>query len=182
MAFFMPPGEHMRKELRLDLGGGMLSALPFMFRASKTIRITNRRLVLTESYKRGNEITTYVPLEAIIQVRQGRYSSTRWLYAAVVFFVLALIALPFTLGLFSLPPAIIGAIMLLLYFGSRAESLVVEAGTQHPIILSTGKKEVSHVEDLDGNRLSLDELDTLHEELEAARQGTARKDTEAEED
>ena len=166
MQFVMAPGEILHRGLRVHLGG-LLSFLPFVFSATTTIRLTNRRLVVTESYSRGVEVTSYIPLEAIVHVRQGRYTKPRFMYLAILFFVLAVIALPLTLGIGTVIFGIIGGVFLLFYFATRTESLVVDAGAQEPVAMAIAS---ARVEDMQGGRLSREDLELLAEELEAARQ------------
>ncbi len=168
MTFLLAPGEKLLWALRLELEGGFLSFLPFMFTPSKTIRLTDRRLAVTDSYKRGNEVTTYIPLETIIRMQQGRYSSPRWLYAAIGFIVLGLILTVLTL-IGGIPFFVIGGFCLIAYRGSGTESLIIDSGAESPIMLAIGST-VNRVEDLDGTRMPDTALTELILEIELARQ------------
>ena len=220
MAFSLEPGETLRKGLRLEMAGGLLSFLPFMFASSRTIRLTDRRLVVTDSYARGNEVTSDMPLASIIQVdvrfNRRRDIAARLLRASTMAFVAALVALALATVIFAgvrmvdrliggaaeavdfdlvwsayndivrpvyerlwdladlselvgFPLLLIGALLLFIYYRIGAESLVVAAGAGNVIAIPNGT-EVKRVEDLHGNPLSRDELDSLTAELELARQ------------
>ena len=166
--FSLGVGEKLRKAVRLEFEGGLLSFLPFMFTATMIVRLTNLRLAVTEAEKRGQEVTTYIPLEAILAYKQGRYSRPLWLYATA-FFLLVGVVLTFLTLVFGIPFLVIGAVCLYLYFRNRLESLVVDAGAEAPVVISIGK-DVARVEDLDGNRLPRAVLGELIGEIELARQ------------
>ena len=204
MTFALLPGEILRKGLRLERGSGVLSILlffvPFMFRASQNVLITDRRLIVADVPKwRGDEVAAYIPLESIQHVKRERRSKSRWLYLAIALFVLAALSTPFanqTLAehwpgfladLFSEGTGssaqawafvVLGLFPLLLYIASIQEEMIVngpsDKGSKTGVLIFSGRS-VRRIEDLDGNRLYRDELDNLREELESARQECVRK-------
>ena len=172
MSLSLIPGEILRKGLRLTMISSIWSFLPWVFTPSRTIYLTNRRLIVNESYHRRAEVTHYIPLESVLRVFYGREAHRGrillWLGLGALF--LAVLAVPFTAGIATIPLMLIGAVLLFLFFRPpRETALLVYAGTETPIAIMNDL-EVARVEDLDGNRLSRDEVDSLHEDLELARQ------------
>ncbi len=126
MAFSLLPGENVRLEITAqdkDKGGG------FFFTPSISLRVTNFRLVATESLTRGNDVTKYVPLEHIVYMQEGRYSSNRLRNAAIILIVLGIIASLTVVGaLIGIPAIVAGVICGILFFIKRTQSLIVHSG------------------------------------------------------
>ena len=151
MPFSLVPGEQLRKELRFEFKGGGL-----FFTPSTTLRVTNRRVVATESFKRGSEITKYMPLESILYMQEGRFSSTRLLLAGIVLIFVGIIATLTLIGAIAgIPMVIAGVICLILYWFKRSQVLMIDSGGSDTIVLS-----------IQGQNSLLEEL---IEEIELAR-------------
>ena len=144
MAFSLLPGENVRLEITArdkDRGGR------FFFTPSTSLRVTNFRLVATESLTKGNDVTKYMPLEHIIYMQEGRYSSNRLRIAAILLIVIGIIATLTLIGaIIGIPLIVVGAICGILYFLRRTQSLIVQSGAED-IVLSTrgGGEEIERV-------------------------------------
>ena len=166
MPFSTVQGEDLRKELRIEYRGGGL-----FFTPSTTVLLTNRRVVSTESFKRGNDITKYIPLEEIIYMHEGRSSSLRWFVAAAVLALLGIIAMLTVVGL------IVGVILIfvalvcliIFFFKGSQQSLIIESGGSDNITFQIGRG-VSQIRDLTGGGSDTTSIDDFMAELESARQ------------
>ena len=165
MPLFLAPGEQMRRELRIEYKGGFLS----FFTPSTTIQLTDRRVAITEAAKMGSEVTKHVPLEQILYVLQGQFSSPRWLFLTVILAALSVIGVIFTAGL-SLLMLIPAAICLLVYWLKRSETLVIDSGASDTISMVIGGGRISRIEDTAGNRIPGSPIDEIIAEMEQARQ------------
>ncbi len=131
MAFSLLPGENVRLEIDADVSGGRIFFTPKL-----SLRVTNFRLVSTESLTRGSETTKYLPLEHIIYMQEGTYSSSRLRLAAIVLIVLGFIATVTVVGaIVGIPAIMVGVICGILYFLKRTQTLIVQTGAD-PVILS----------------------------------------------
>ncbi len=150
MPFSLVPEEQLRKELRFEFKGGPL------FTPSTTLRVTNRRVVATESFKPGSEITKYMPLESIVFMQEGRFSSTRLLLASIALIFVGIIATITVIGAIAgIPMIIAGIVCFIVYWFKRSQSLVIDSGASDNIVLS-----------IQGQNSLLEEL---IEEIELAR-------------
>ena len=130
MPITLVDGEEIRREQQVEFVGGGL-----FFTPTTTIWVTNLRVVATESFKRGNEITKYTPLESIIYMQGGRFSSPRWLYAAVFFLLVGIVSL-IMLGLVGVVGLVVAAICIVVYWFKLASSLIIDLGGSGSIGLS----------------------------------------------
>lgn len=166
MPLALAPGETPLDELRIEYRGGLFS----FYTPTTTIQITDRRVAVTDSIKRGTEVTKSVPLEQILYVLQGQFSSPRWLYAFFVLAVLGVVASLTLVGIVvGIPMLIAAVICLIVYFLKRSQSLVIDSGASDTLSVVMGGR-VSRYEDAGGNRISGDPMDRLVERLEEARQ------------
>ena len=131
MPFSPIPGEQVRKEFRFEFkGGGPL------FTPSTTIWLTNLRLVATESFTRASEITKYMPLEHIIYMQSGRFSSPRWLYASIVLLLLGIVGMLSIVGIIvGIISILVGLVCFLVYLFKRQNTLLVESGGSNTLTL-----------------------------------------------
>ena len=167
MAFTPVPGEMLRRELRIEYSGGGLFYTP-----SKTIRLTNRRLITTTSAKRGQETTEWIPLQAIVYMAYGRLASYGWLYAAVIFGVFGAIVAFLTFFLLALPsiPVFLIALFCLWRFrSSRVEAILLDVAAEQKIRLVFGG-DSGRIEDDTGRRIDRSAIYPFIEEIEIARQ------------
>ena len=157
MAFTLAPGEEMRAELSLEGRGG------WFFKPSFDIRVTNFRFSVTESLKRGNDTTKYIPLEHIIYVQEGSYSTPRYLWFAIACGVLGVVATLTVIGIIvAIPLFILGAVFLFRYWRSRSQTLLVQSGGEDITVVMGGPGEGA----FRGRRGSIQEI---VDELELAR-------------
>ena len=140
MAFTLAPGEEVRVELTLEERMGILQKLFRTFTPSSVVRVTNFRYSVTESPKRGSDTTKYVPLEHIIYVQEGSYSTPRYLWFAIACGVLGIVATLTVVGIIvAIPLFILGIIFLFRYWGSRAETLMVQSGGEDIVVVLGGQ-------------------------------------------
>ena len=136
MAFTLAPGEEVRAELSLeDRRGGFFRT----FTPSSVIRVTNFRFSVTESLKRGSDTTRYIPLEHIIYVQEGSYSTPRYLWFAIACGVLGVVATLTVVGIIvAVPLFILGVVFLFRYWRSRAQTLLVQSGGEDITVVLGG--------------------------------------------
>ena len=136
MAFTLAPGEEMRAELSLeDRRGGLFRT----FTPSSVIRVTNFRFSVSESLKRGSDTTKYVPLEHIVYVQEGNYSTPRFLWIALACGVLGVVATLTVVGIIvAIPLFILGIVFLFRYWRSRAQTLLVQSGGEDIVVVLGG--------------------------------------------
>ena len=142
MAFSLLPGENVRLEITAaDKGKGLF------FTPSTSLRVTNFRLVATESLTRGSDVTKYMPLEHIVYMQEGRYSSNRLRNAAILLVVLGIIATLTLIGaIIGIPLIVAGVICTILYFLRRTQSLIVQSGGEDIVLsLRGGGEETERV-------------------------------------
>ena len=157
MAFTLAPGEEMRAEVTLE-GRGRL-----FFTPSYDIRVTNFRFSVSESLKRGNETTKYIPLEHIVYVQEGSYSTPWYLWFAIACGVLGVVATLTVVGIVvAIPLFILGAVFLFRYWRSRAQTLLVQSGGEDILVVMGGQGEGA----FHGRRGGIQEI---VDELEQAR-------------
>ena len=131
MPFSPIPGEQVRKEFRFEFKGGGL-----FFTPSTTIWLTNLRLVATESFTRASEITKYMPLEHIIYMQAGRFSSPRWLYASIILLLLGIVGMLSVVGIIvGLIAIVVAVVCFLVYLFKRQNTLLVESGGSNTLLL-----------------------------------------------
>ena len=160
MAFTLSPGEEVRAEVNLEgRGGGLFST----FTPSSVIRVTNFRFSVTESLKRGSDTTRYIPLEHIIYVQEGSYSTPRYLWFAIACGVLGVVATLTVVGIIvAIPLFILGVVFLFRYWRSMAQTLLVQSGGEDITVVMGGQSGGS----LRGHSGGIQEI---VEELEQAR-------------
>ena len=159
MAFTLAPGENVRAEMNLEGRGGLFST----FTPTFNVRVTNFRFSVTESLKRGNETTKYIPLEHIIYVQEGSYSTPRYLWAAIACGVLGVVATLTVVGIIvAIPLFILGIVFLFRYWRSRAQTLMVQSGGEDIVVVLGGDARSG----MRGNRGDIQEI---VDELEQAR-------------
>ena len=149
MPITLVEGEEIRREQQVEFVGGGL-----FFTPTTTVWVTNLWVVATESFKRGNEITKYIPLEGIIYMQGGRFSSPRWLYATVFLLLVGIVAL-IMLGYVGAVGLVVATICFVIYWFKLASSLIIESGGSGSIGLSVRGQNTG--------------LDDLLEEVEMAR-------------
>ena len=139
MAFTLSPGEEVRAEINLeDRRGGFWRT----FTPSSVIRVTNFRFAVTESLKRGSDTTKYIPLEHIIYVQEGNYSTPRYLWFAIACGVLGVVATLTVVGIIvAIPLFILGVVFLFRYWRSRAQTLLVQSGGEDITVVLGGNAE-----------------------------------------
>ena len=170
MPFSLVQGEDLRRELRIEYRGDGL-----FFTPSTTVRLTNRRVVSTESFKRGNDVTKCIPLEEIIYMHEGRSSSLRWLIASAALALLGIIAMLTVVGIIVGVILIVVALIALVIFlfkGSQ-QSLIIESGGSDSMTFQIGRG-VSQIRDIAGGESGrVSTMDEFIRELEQARQECA---------
>ena len=136
MAFTLAPGEEVRAEISLeDRRGGLFRT----FTPSSVVRVTNFRFSVSESLKRGSDTTKYVPLEHIIYVQEGSYSTPRFLWIALACGVLGVVATLTVVGIIvAIPLFILGIVFLFRYLRSRAQTLLVQSGGEDITVVIGG--------------------------------------------
>lgn len=118
MPFSLMPGEEMLRE-------SQYSNRFLFWGQSGRFRVTNRRLTLTYS-QLGSEVESNIPLENIDSMVEGRFSSPRWLIAAVIFFIIGF-PLLILAGLGALI-WILAVGCLVIWFLKRRQTLIVKSG------------------------------------------------------